>query len=375
MKCCVLACLLVFALPGTLSAQADVAEIAALNWVRLPGAESCITAAELAQRVETRLERRVFVLVQHAEVDFHGFVQPRAAGGFTAHLAVSNLRGEVLGARDLESAEADCRSLDDALVLITALTLFPGSFGLPSGGIALDAETTARLHALFADEPSELDPAELPAHGDTKTEPLPRAARAEIPTKAQPESLTRGSQNEPAHERTRLALEASPVAGFGVLPGVALGASGEVTLRLRGLWPLRMGFTHFFSRDARATTLVSGVGHFERNDIALFACPAAPDRDFAFELCTCVALGLVRVTTDGFAHGGIRGSDPVFDVGAQAGARLRLFDLVLARAALTALLPLVQRSYEYQALNGSATRLFQTAQVGIRMQISLGAEF
>jgi hypothetical protein len=55
--------------------------------------------------------------------------------------------------------------------------------------------------------------------------------------------------------------------------------------------------------------------------------------------------------------------------------RALFFDRLLARATVTALLPLVQRIYEYQGLDASTEPLFRSAQVGLRLQISAGLEF
>jgi hypothetical protein len=353
---------------GVAQAQADARRGPALNWVRLPGSESCITAAELALRVEERLERRVFVLAQDAELAFDGYVQPRAAGGFTAHLAVANARGDALGARDIESTDPDCRKLDDALVLITALTLFPGEFGMEAGGIALDPDTNARLQALFGNEPTELDPESLPA-----PTPAPAAA-APAATLVRPPAGTASSA--PRVGRSSLiAIEASPVLAFGVLPGIALGIAAELTVRIPSVWPTRVGFGHFFERDARAEALPTGTSHFTRDELMLFTCPLAPDEAFAFELCAGAVLGLVSVASEGFAEGGINATDPVLDIGGQAGVRALFFDVLLARLTATALLPLVQRSYDYQALDASTEQLFRSAQVGARLQLSVGAEF
>jgi hypothetical protein len=350
---------------STSGAFAEPTRGPALNWVRLPGAEGCITAAELARRVEARLERSVFVLAQDAELAFDGYVQPRAiGGGFAAHLAVSNARGEVLGARDVESAEASCRALDDALVLITALTLFPGDFGLSSGGIPLDEDTNARLHALFGDEPSELDPASLPPAAVAPAAATVPAPRAELAAQAEHDA-----------PRTRVALEAAPVLAIGVLPGAALGVNAELTVRFPELWPVRAAFGHFFERDARAERLSSGSASFERNELMLLLCPVSPIETLAFELCTGAAFGVMSVTSEGFADGGIEASDLVLDLAGQVGARFSFWGGVLARASLTATLPIVQRNYEYQALDAASEPIFRSAQVGLRAQIGVGAEF
>ena len=141
------------------------------------------------------------------------------------------------------------------------------------------------------------------------------------------------------------------------------------------LWPARIGFAHFFERAARAEELPSGTGYFERNELTLFLCPLSADAAFALELCMGTAVGAVSVTSEGFAEGGIEASDVVLDIGGQAGLRARFFDLLLARLTLTALLPLIRHSYEYQGLDAATELLFRSSPVGLRVQISGGVEF
>jgi hypothetical protein len=136
---------------------------------------------------------------------------------------------------------------------------------------------------------------------------------------------------------------------------------------------MRIGVAHFFERDQRAPGLVTAKGHFERSEVTFFACPLSSERDFGFELCGGAALGLMRVTSDGFADGGIEATDPVLDIGGQAGLHAHFFEWLVLRASLTALLPIVQRSYEYQTLDATSARLFRSAQLGARLQIGVGA--
>ena len=54
----------------------------ALNFVREPGAEACIASVELAQLIEARLGKPVFVAAPNAVVVIEGSVRPLAEGGF-----------------------------------------------------------------------------------------------------------------------------------------------------------------------------------------------------------------------------------------------------------------------------------------------------
>ena len=70
----------------------------ALNWVRLPGAEHCIAAAALADRIEERVGRVLFVPDTEAGLSVDGRVG-RNEQGFQVTLQVSKPGGRVLGER------------------------------------------------------------------------------------------------------------------------------------------------------------------------------------------------------------------------------------------------------------------------------------
>ncbi len=117
----VLALFAAFCAPGTAHAQAT----SSLSWSRLPGAESCIGAGELARRVEERLGRRALVAPSQADRSVEAHVEPRRGGGWQAALALADRSGSILRERALETREASCRALDDALVLVIALLVDP----------------------------------------------------------------------------------------------------------------------------------------------------------------------------------------------------------------------------------------------------------
>ncbi|HKP64758.1 MAG TPA: hypothetical protein VJV78_48810 [Polyangiales bacterium] len=145
----------------------------ALNWVRLSGAESCIAAVELAQLVEGRLGRPVFVSSSEAVVVIEGRVEPAQPLGFNAVIRVSDPDGTLYGSRELTSADSDCRKLDEVLALVISVTIRRGGSG---SGIELPEAVARELDRLFEQDSAELDPASLPAAATTPSPPPAAAA-------------------------------------------------------------------------------------------------------------------------------------------------------------------------------------------------------
>ena len=166
----------------------------ALNWVRSPGAESCIGPVDLAARVEQRLGRNVFVPSGDALVVIEGFVSPQPRG-FSVMLRVSSPDGEMT-ARVITLEQPDCRKLDELAALVIAVTIH-GQGG--ANAIALPSEVTAELDALFVGEPSELDPpATLPPAmeqppAETPATPTSTASSSSERAESQPASLSFGA--------------------------------------------------------------------------------------------------------------------------------------------------------------------------------------
>src|SRR5690606_39206062 len=115
-------CLMGPVLP-TAAWASDGTERSSLHWVRLPGAEACMNSQELAQAVEARLGRSVFVSASQGELAVQGHVR-KESPGFLVTLTVSRADGSITGKRELGPSK-DCRDLDEALVLVIALLLDP----------------------------------------------------------------------------------------------------------------------------------------------------------------------------------------------------------------------------------------------------------
>ncbi|MCA9605485.1 MAG: hypothetical protein KC619_07810, partial [Myxococcales bacterium] len=100
------------------------ARTSSLSWVRLEGAEGCIASAALAQAVEARLARDVFVSAADAGLAVEGRVE-RDGEIWRAHIEVVDAAGTSLGERSLESAEASCDQLGELATVTIALMIDP----------------------------------------------------------------------------------------------------------------------------------------------------------------------------------------------------------------------------------------------------------
>jgi hypothetical protein len=182
------------------------------SWVRLPGAETCAAAEVIAGGVRARLGRDPFATP--AERHIEGWVE-RSDDRWLAHLNVTGLDGASIGARQLESSEATCATLVDAVTLAVVLMIDPQASldPQPSGPPKTAAETAPdpAPAALVAPQPAPT-PA-VPAQAATAREPPP-----------QPPDI-----REPGLAMTA-ALRALAVSG--VLPRVSAGVEAGAELEL-----------------------------------------------------------------------------------------------------------------------------------------------
>lgn len=91
-----------------------------LRW-RAP--DDCISAAELASRVETKLGRSVFGINPDYRVD--GLLEAQAGTPkWKARITVVGANGDVLGSREVTGNDA-CRALDEKLAFVVAVSIDP----------------------------------------------------------------------------------------------------------------------------------------------------------------------------------------------------------------------------------------------------------
>lgn len=192
---------------GLLAIAAAAPSTTSLSWVRLPGAESCVAAPELAAEVEERLGRPVFRPPAEAELAVEGRVEPAAAPNrWRAVLRLADHDGASLGERVVESRAEGCEELGHAVAVTLALMI--------------DPVTT------------------------------PEAPVPEAPTEV---------------ERWHLDLHATLDVGYGLVPGVTVGGSATALVTPPRFVPLEVtGELVPFARDATGTVdltrAVGGVG-------------------------------------------------------------------------------------------------------------------
>ncbi|MBL8679873.1 MAG: hypothetical protein JNK05_11940 [Myxococcales bacterium] len=104
------------------SAQDAVpASSVALNWVRMPGAESCSAPQTLARMVSARVGGAVFVAVNEADWAIEGRIERRGRA-WVATLSAARMPGEV-GTRVIERVAPDCAAIDEQIITVIALLL------------------------------------------------------------------------------------------------------------------------------------------------------------------------------------------------------------------------------------------------------------
>ena len=366
LACALLACaLLLVARAACAQASSSVAAAVAeqrapgLNWVRLEGASECLSAAELAERVEARVGRVLFTSATEAELFADGSVRA-ANGGWDVVLEISQRDGTVLGRRVMRFEGERCAVIDDAVVLVIAVTLYPNS-GLIDAGIPLDPRTAAHLEALFGAEPTDPDPASLPAAPPASTRASTDASDQPVRARAVP-----AVRSEP----WKVALDAALIAGVGQLPEAALGAGGALLITPPGAWPLQAA-VFWLPPQTVPVEDAGGDARFDLLLASLAVCPWQPSWLRSLALCGAGELGRLRAQPR-FVSKNRAASDVVANMSALALLRVPLAGGLHARAALVLSMPLIQRSYEFQTLERTPQRVFRMPQVAARLELGLG---
>ncbi len=308
--------------------------------MRLPKAESCITAAELGTRVEAHLHRPVFVSPSAADISIEGRIEKSPSGTFHAVVGGTRRDGTSLGTRDLVSEGSDCRALDDSLVLVVALMIDPDADGsAPPAAppkVVIEREI---VHERVVVHEREIH--------DVKSEP----ARPWL-------------------------VEAYALGGaaFGRVPGVA------PTLGLAA----RIGPPSFLPVELRVATLPSasldaGAGAsvaFWELEGGLGVCPSIPIAGRVLELggCAEARLGNVRATGSGFSQS-FAADRLVFDAGLEGRFVVRPARALFLFAGVTGLVPLVRQRYTVTLANGTMAALYERPAISAETTLGVGVHF
>ncbi|APR78066.1 Hypothetical protein A7982_03413 [Minicystis rosea] len=328
-----------------------------LGWVRLPGAESCIGARELARAVEERLGRTVFVSPAQAVALIEGRVEPAPAGPtsggarFHVHLTVSDADGTVRGTRDLD-APAACRAIDEQLALVVALLIDPDA------ALAPKAPPPAPVARAASIAPVVEDRAFVPL-------PAPPPLPAPIP---------------PVREPWRASLAVGPAGALGLLPGPGLALALRGELIPPRLFPFELGGAVWL--DARATPAGASGSAAKGALVSLSygmvgVCPLAwSSGGTRVRGCLDVAVGALRAVGYGFTHPAGAGQEqPVVQASVAGRVTQRLVGPLEIGVGLAVLVPLHRVRLFYLDADDHEQELFRMAAVAGMADAGIGLAF
>ncbi len=310
--------------------------------MRLEGAESCVATQKLAQSVETRLGRRVFVSASEADLSVEGHVA-RVRQGFHASLSVRDAKGSLLGTRELETRDRSCDALTESLVFALA--------------VMIDPDATA--------PPPEEPPPPPPAPPAPPPSPPPPAAVVVVREQPAPAA--------PAPQPWGIAIEGNAAIALGVVPGAGAGASLAAVVAPPHFWAIRVGGAYFFdsSQDipggARATvSLAYGEA---------LLCPLARAAG-RLRVLTCAGaqVGSLQTRGTGFSRN-IPDESLQVNVAAKGEVSLRLVSPLVLLAGVTALVPTTRDALGYTRADGTTQEFFRTSAVAAIGEVGVGLQF
>lgn len=341
---------LTFALVWTTRAHAQSQpRTSSLSWVRMSGAESCVSTQTLARSVEARLRRVVFVSAAEADVSIEGVIAPEDAG-FRATITLRDANGAPLGTRELRRESGECSALDESLALIIALMIDP------------DART----------EPPE-EPTPPPV------EPPRTVIQKEIVVVQAP------AKPAPKPKPTwRFDGGAAMTVLVGPLPGVGLGVQAHGLLeppapepsRRMGFWPVFEGFGAIFPAASSDATSGNGSVTFSFGVLGGGICPLRYHGD-RLHLYACVQgqLGVLTARGSGFVHERSIAPRVYLASGAAGRVSLRVVGPLAVRAGVGFAIPWLRHRYVYEETDGSVSELHRLAPVAAYADVGFGVVF
>lgn len=300
-----------------------------LSWIRLSGAEDCVSTQDLARDVEARLHRSVFVSPAQADVSVEGHIEPKASGrGWNATIALRDAKGTMLGTRELQRDEpSSCGELREPLALIVAVMIDPNA-ALGDDGQPHEAALPKPVVIAKQNQPAEVIP----------------------------------SRPSPAPAQWKFDGGASLIAGLGLLPNAGLGVYGGGLLEPPHFIPLQ-GFGAVWLDNSAAT---EGLGRatFSLMFLGGGLCPLTwrTSRVSAYG-CANGHLGLIKSHGEGFDVPASDERKPYLAGALEGRVSIRLFGPIALRAAVSVAAPLVRDTFEYRRADGTSAKLFQMAPV------------
>jgi len=313
-----------------------------LSWVRLDGSESCIATNTLAQAVEGRLGRKVFVSASQADVSVEGHIVQTKPGGapeWRAVLTIRDAHGTLIGTREIERGGSTCSSLDDSIVFVVSVLIDPDA--------ALGKASVAK-----APEPP---PAPAPP-----PQVIVRREEVLVPAAAPP---------EPWH----FEASAGGAVSLGLLPTVGWGATASVLVEPPGFWGIELSGTYWHRTSVDAERGARSDVWLAYGGVAL--CPFRWEKGrLSYRACAGLEIGTIQSRGSGFAEDR---ADEALALHAFLPSRfeLRLAGPLVASLGLSLIVPLVRTELSYGLPDGSKIAIFRPAPIAGATDLSLGLRF
>jgi hypothetical protein len=334
-----LAALFGLALGLTAASAEAAARTSSLGWVRGAGADTCVGTRALAEAVEARLGRPVFVSAARADVAVEGQIERGPAGEWRATIAVADEAGRVLGTRELRSEAMSCRDVDEQLALVIAVMIDPD----------------AAMHA----PPSPF------------VTPMPPVAPAPIALPL-PVRIASPSFVAVHPEPLRVGLHLGLALSLGLLPnpGVGLALRGRVA---PAGWPaIELGAAIWSANQAQSGAIGAT---FKLVEGFAAVCPRLTSV-VSFQLDACFGVRAGVIQSGGFGFDLVEVNErPTFGPTLEGRLRRRLVGPLVVTIGPGLLASIVRDRFFFTGPSGAKLEVFRMAPLAFTLESTLGVEF
>ncbi|SRR6266545_4881403 len=318
-----------FATANLHAAEKSALRPSSLSWVRRAGAESCPGPLAMAQAVEKRLQRAVFVPTSQTDLAIEAYVEPASPSGWHVVIHTSGPDGSLLGQRELSSKEVACAAVTEPAALAIALMIDPDATLAPPPPVP---QPPAR-------ESTMPQPAETPAARWQGIVALFGGLYAGLLPKLAPGFVVRGLVIPPPRF---VGLEVSGAYFAPQAEEVSDGFGSDFSLFLAG--------------------------------VAICTAPAFGRLRFAASLCGGAQTGAIAQNSYGFLRQENHVT-PIFNLEAHGQLSLEVHPHLLILAGAGAVVPLRRDTFEVRNAGETPQRLFQMAALGGGFEIGAAYSF
>ena len=325
-------------------AQNTHARTSSLSWVRLQGAENCIATNALAQAVESRLKRKVFVSASQADVSVEGSVSQTKRGAtpeWRAALNIRDARGNVIGTREIQRSGSTCsEALDESIVFVVS--------------VMIDPDAALGKTAPEPEPPTPPPPPPPP--------PQVIVQREEVVVQVEPP------------DPWRFEASAGGTLSVGLLPSMGAGMTATVLLKPPAFWGVEFSGTYWArgSVDSNRPGASSDVS-LAYGGVAL--CPLHWEKGlFSYRGCAGFELGTMQSRGVGFPTP-LSDEALVAHVFLPSRFGLRVAGPLVVSLGLSLIVPLVRAELSYRAPDGTNQAIYRPAPIAGATDLSLGLRF